>query len=442
MEKQPFEQTAEREIDIELGSPKERFLRIKYPLSEEGEILKNKILNGENINESEIPTVENPRPELFKDLELEEGEKEKYFGPELSNIQVTKGCTHQCTFCAAGSEKEVQVMPFPAIIKIAKEKRIFDEILKAQFNDLQSLIVKESGNSITDFSKMSFDEKRDFLINNKDICKKISEIFYNHPFLKNIKKIYPQQGQINIFQFSYEKNNEENIAESFLLMPFLILKEIANNGIKNIPNYYDNDVFDYKDRTFLHSDGTPADFGDVAKLFASETRPIHITTAGWSKTDKIAQRAAEKIVQMGANFFDDNRLSINQTEIRARKNLDIYLEDILNVIETLSPIGLEILIYDNNEDPKYSEFCFKIREKINGMNTNLIKISNNAISAYSGHSKDEKHADDHHDVMACAPGIHIWPDGTIAEQPHDTERYNRAPKGSRPKPTEKVLWRN
>ena len=226
------------------------------------------------------------------------------------------------------------------------------------------------------------------------------------------------------------------------MIPFQLFEEIIEHGIKNIQNYYDSDVFDYKDRTFLHSDGTPADFGDVARLIASETRPIHITTAGWSKTDKTAQLAAEKIVSMGSSFFEKNRLSINQTEVRARKNLDTYLEDTLNTIETLLPLGLEVLIFDDKEDKKYSEYSLKIKEWVEKKNTGLVQISHKSISAYSGHSKDEKHTDDHHDIMACMPGIHIWPDGTVAEQSHDSERHTRAPKGSRPQITEKVLWRN
>jgi hypothetical protein len=427
MEKQSFEQNPEIDTNLEIGSPKERFLRIKYPLSEEGELLKNKIISGEEIEESEIPTVENPRPELFKELELEEGEKEKYFGIKLSNIQVTKGCTHQCDFCAAGAEKNLKVMPFPAIVKIAEVKRQEEEKIKENIQNIEKLFIecknyikKETGLTVNEIK-----QKYGFLGIGNEIYKKAVDIYNKQPFKEKIKEFFP--GILSTY--------EDNELPSFFYNNSIISKL----KLKYIYHYYDSDVFDYKDRTFLHDDGTPADFGDVARLFASEIRPIHITTAGWSKTDKIAQKAAEKLVSLGKNFFEKNRFSINQTEVRAKKNLDIYFEDILNTIETLAPLGLEVLIFDNHEDTKYSEFCLKIKKAIEKIDPGLVRVTNSTISAYSGHSKDEKHSNDHGDVMACMPGIHIWPDGTVAEQKNDI--YFSVLKGTRPEPTGKVLWK-
>ena len=414
---------------------KEKFLKIKYPLSELGEKLKQRILSGENIEDGELPTVENPKPELFKDFDLTEEEKTELFGENLANIQVSKGCTHQCTFCAAGSDKEVKIMPFAAILKIAKEKKDIEPLLKERitlvenlFLDCKKEIKEKTGYSTWQINKMREILKTENVKEFADIIKKAISIYNNHPF-KNTAKKYASK---SIYC-------GDNCLPSF----FLINSIHSKLSIENISNYFDSDVFDYRDGTFLHDDGSPADYGDVAKLLASELRPIHITTAGWPRTDKIAQKAADKISNMNPNLFQNIRLSVNQTEIRARKNLDEYFEDTINTIMTLAPLGLKIIFINNEKDWVYSEMGLRLKNFVENLKNNKIHIIySTAISAYSGHIKEEERKEEDNDVMACMDGFHIWPDGIIAEQerdPNPKEPFT-APKGARPKPTGKVLW--
>lgn len=438
---------------IESELIKKRFLQIKYPLSKAGLVLKARILEGQEVKEDELPTVENPRNELFEDFDLDEEEKHEIFGRDLSNVQVTKGCRHKCTFCAAGAAGTVDSMPFPAIVKIAQEKKRVDTELMEALTKWQEDIVKETGYPLETIARIQDPFNKNLervdsgltMDEESIVANKIGELFKNHPFRELLMKIHPEI--VERFDTKYKNRNKANW-HCFMDIPIeLGGRHFYPNNLGRITNYYDSDPFDYKDRTFLHNDGSVADFGDVARLLSSEVRPIHVTTAGWSKTDKIAQGATEKIVAMGPNFFNDIRLSVNQYEVRAKKDMDTYVADTINSIITLAPLGLKVLIFDNKSDPAYTAACAKIETFINKKGsdktfTGKVDVSRPVISTYSGHIKNEEGGDDHHDVMACMPGFHIWPNGTIAKQQNnDDGRYN-APKGSRPTPICKKMWRN
>ena len=414
---------------------KEKFLKISYPLSEEGEVFKKEVEAG-TARVEDIPTVENPRPELFKGLELSEQKLAEIFGEELSNIQVTKGCRHKCTFCAAGAVETVQTMPYPAIVKSAEQKQKAEEKMKQVAEDYFKALEEGTGYSIEEIrnirnGKVGFTEETNL------ISKKCAEIFAEHPFLEVYRKLKPQA--VVSFEKTVKDFGQPSTA-SFLDAVPVDYKDLHFGSIfGKVTNYYDSDPFDYKDKNFLHEDGSPADFGDVARLLATPIRPLHVTTAGWSATDKVAQSAAEKFAAMDVNCIEDTRLSVNQYEVRARKDFDTYLEDTKNSIRTLARLGLQVILFDNTQDPKWTELLEKIKAYTEEFD--LVYHTRARLSFYSGPMKSGVSEDDHHDVMACMPGYHIWPDGTIGKQARsETDRFV-APRGSRPSPIDLKLWK-
>jgi hypothetical protein len=421
-----------------------RFLQNQYPLSAAGEALRTKIEHGHSVTMDELPTVENPKPELFADLKLD-GVEGQIFGERLSNIQVTKGCRHKCTFCAAGAAHTVESMPFSAIVKLAEQKQMVDSGLENAFVEWQKHLEQTTGVSIEVITKVesqidSTGEKIESGLSRDEetaLIRTIIESFNTHPFKKIVEEYRPDL--IKAYNDLYSKENALRLC--FQHVPITLGgRHLSGYTLTYITNFYDSDPFDYRDRTFLHMDGSVADFGDVAKLLSSEARPIHITTAGWSSTDPVAQRAADKVVAMGPTMFNNTRLSVNQYEVRARKNLAVYLQDTLNSIATLSPIGLQVLIFDDGSNPDYTEMCSEIKSHISGTISGNVRILEPVISHYSGPMSDGAPGDDHHDVMACMPGFHIWPNGVLAEQGSSNTLDHNVPKGSRPTPVGKNLW--
>ncbi|MEK7463690.1 MAG: hypothetical protein AAB610_01015 [Patescibacteria group bacterium] len=430
-----FEFTSPPEELRNEGLIREKFLKIPYPLSEEGEAFRKEVETGTARTE-DIPTVENPRPELFKGLELSEEKLAEIFGEELSNIQVTKGCRHKCTFCAAGAAETVQTMPYPAIVKSAEQKHKAEEKMRQLVENYFKDLEEGTGCSIEEIRNIK-NGKAGFSDETNLISKKAAEIFAKHPFLEIYRKLKPQA--VAFFEKTVKDFGQPSTAGFIDAVP-VDYKDIHFGSIfDRITNYYDSDPFDYKDRNFLHEDGSPADFGDVARLLATPVRPLHITTAGWSAMDKIAQIAAEKIAEMNRDCISDIRLSINQYEARVRKDSVTYLEDIKNSIRTLAKLGLQVILFDNTQDPKWTELLEKIKAYTKEFD--LVYYTRARLSFYSGPMKSSVSDDDHHDVMACMPGYHIWPDGTVGKQSRSETDRSAAPKGSRPTPTDLKLWK-
>ena len=110
------------------------FLRQRYPLSEKGKELRERVsyeIQHGSLSSGlveQLPTVENPRLELFADFDLTPKQEKAIFGWDLSCIQTHKGCTHQCGICYNAAGKRLEIMPFIAIAKIAQKKRKFDRL--------------------------------------------------------------------------------------------------------------------------------------------------------------------------------------------------------------------------------------------------------------------------------------------------------------------------
>lgn len=385
----------------ESGESKERiaqaFIRQHYPLTEEGQRLKQEVeqaLRDTDVVALEklgrvLPTVENPRLELFQDLELSPEEEERVFGPDLANIQITKGCRHKCTFCAAGAAAKVETMPFAAVLKIAEKKQKWDKRLQEAWDSWVSLVREKAGFDLNDWSGSLPDNV--LLLYEKE--------YQAHPLRRFVK----------------------------LEKPFDKPTKLTDIGQK-ITNYYDSDPFDYRDPTFLHEDGTPADFGDVFLTLASRQRPVHITTAGWPETDRAAARSAQKIVKAckgNPDLVFHPRISVNEYEMTARRDPDRYREDMKKVIVALDAVEPEVMFFiDRDLDTNDVNMDFRnkvlepLKDSIRGREAKgaYFLTYDYSVSHFSGPMADERFKDDHHDVMACMPGVHIWPDGSVNEQ--------------------------
>lgn len=379
---------------------REAFLRSRVPLSPAGEVLKQRIEANEFIDISELPTVENPHLELFESLDIPQEFANKLFGLDLANVQVTKGCTRQCTFCAAGAGtlKKKDIMPFVRVTQIANEKKRIDHSLtpvtEEEWNEENHMLDEE-------YRKRGFSPMR------IELSKQYAKPSFMHNLL-------------------LEKNAD------YVTVPY---ESDQSQRTPYFTNYYDSDPFDYQDTTFLHEDGTSADYGDVFSALSSEARPIHITTAGWLINNTLAQRAAEKVaatIRKNPALSGGIRISINASEITARRDSAAYLEQMKQVIKTFHDVKPQILIFDDKQNSDFrdqvirplKDFC----KQYEG-----VRIQAPEISEFSGHQGIDDDSDDH-DVMSCMPGWHILPDGNIAWQELGKKGEGEfgAPKGSRP----------
>lgn len=435
------------------------YLKQKYPLTAEGEKLRDKVreaLSEKNIARLEqlaelLPTVENPHLDLFQDLNIKD-EETHIFGENLANIQITKGCRHQCDFCAANANKKVQTMPYAAILKIAERKH------RQEDHELTELMEIENNLDV------KWEEWRNFVqgetgvdIDSPDLSS--WDLFHAQEKLYDKVKAYPDKPDDNSFYPDYTRILTHYpfayLHGNGWLEPCFKKKKIAEiinykkNFIYSIHNYFDSDAFDYRDHTFLHKDGTPADYGDIVRLLATEKRPVHITTAGWPLNDKVAQRAAEKIVALhkeNPKLLINPRISVAETNrMMGRKGNTAYLDAIKNVIGTLIEIDPEILtFYEKNMVEGYY-FQKQVIDPLRLFHLQIYRGSPNdakkrfkkpKISYFSGrHIENQQPEEKDHDVTACMPGYHIWPDGTVAEQKILFDRNNKLKRGTGSVPT-------
>lgn len=408
------------------------FVRSKYPLSLAGQILKENtmsLLNANNHNQlrkmamAELPTVEQPRSHLYADMEISD---EKRFILNLCNIQVTKGCSHKCSFCAAAAIDKVTSMPYPAILKIAEK---LHNVRKSLFPEFEQSWKKWRDEVLDNFGQDIdvIDGIRNYFIKNEEGYKKIDALYSQQEHLKKLSKEY---------SFS----------------PFRFSKTHMARGLRGaIQNYYDSDPFDYLDSSFFHQDGSPANYGDVFKLLNTEDSPVFITTAGWSRKAKHATLAAESIVKQ----FQDSeklwktrdymrpRLSITRSNQRARRDFNSYKADLIENIRTLHKLkpALIVVVGDEPEDMRFmNEVVHSVLTFSSSLKPTHIRIEQWDVSHYSGRAEKPEHENDT-DIMSCMPGFHIWPDGKVAwQEPEFLGATTKARKGSRPTPTGAKLW--
>jgi hypothetical protein len=401
------------------------FLGSRFPLSEKGLSLQKRViraLDGEEDLmelEGELPTVENidEKFDLYVDLDTTPEEEERFFGEKLSNVQLSKGCSKQCSHCAANASllHEGGMMPFVAVVKIAKKKREQEEKKKETRVLLDDYLAR-----VNDLFK-DVDEKRYY----EDIRYRVmlkehifKEIFMQHPLSRVLS---PEQ------QALFKRDpRRENLGHMLV--------------------YYDSEPFDYRDTSLLHSDGTPADLGDALERLSTTFRPVHITTCGWMPQDRIAQRAAEKMARLGPKRIVNIRVSFSPYSRFARRSLSqkdgygAYVRSMKQVIETLRPLRPLILFIkdeklfrsDVNPDIYAQEEGGqeKARRRMMMAGKAFVFLQQHfaddyrvtsdigQVSRFSGRAKPEGYEPEswEPDIMASAKGIFIHPDGTVLEQ--------------------------
>lgn len=125
---------AQDQIYGELHTAIRRMAGIRHPLSNLGKnfleqakrILANRISSQSEVEfvRNQFPTVEEPHLEYFADVfeDIPTMNLTLIMG-YLNTIQVTKGCSHQCSMCALSADPSVEVMPFVTVLKIAEAIR-------------------------------------------------------------------------------------------------------------------------------------------------------------------------------------------------------------------------------------------------------------------------------------------------------------------------------
>jgi len=449
----------------------------RYPLSEEGQKFKKDVQEAlrryekgdkkplEALKER-LPTVEHPHLELFTDFDLTREQELKTFGPDLACVQVTKGCRHQCEHCAIDARKKVEFMPFAAVLKINEEvKKNIGEFPK-MFEEWKRLFVKclNNGSMNKEWEELKTQPVRWL---DPDDEYGIFRYFYVSPsadpldskrFDKEMAILYEKAHRI------YESIHPEIAEQEEYLIRTGLLKKYpeseflevnltigGSDDLKEKPahltHYYDNDPFDYRDTTFLHEDGTPADYGDVFIVSMPNSGSIEITTAGWPQDDVTAQRAAEKIVKAIISFGparrDTVRVSIHPFERGTSKgDSKKYREDVENTLRTLSVVGPQPVVINSDDADEQSRFVREILLPLSEDIGDIISIAEKlraakderaSLSHFSGRAKKDG-LDNGNDVMACMEGIHISPDGHIAEQGENCADISHPEKETRPQP--------
>lgn len=426
------------------------FIHQKYPLSPLGRELRTRVGNALAANDmdqlkliqSHLPTVENPEMKLFEDLKLTDEQAESILGyKKLAFIQTTKGCSHNCLFCAAGSEHRVSIMPSPAILKIGEVIKRFDgqPNIRGLWKSWEETILKETGIDLRSGNTMeAVRREQEYFLCNADgefgAIQNLLQIYRGHP----ISGYFDDEWFMEKYRKDIRQVDHTDFRRTFFSRKGLFPLYVTN--------YFDSDPFDYRDSASPHQDGTPADYSDVVKALATDLRLIHITTAGWRKSDRVAQRAGEKIVilaQQHPELFGGIRISVNKTEGMAQQDLGEYLSQIENVIKTLQDADPEVLLIYDERAPNINAFRKKVviplkqfihEINLEGNNHPAIKTTTYTPSYYSGRMADKKREATDRDIMSIMPGMHIWPDGTIAFQ---TGKRGASPfedKGHRPKP--------
>lgn len=407
------------------------FLHQKYPLTEAGLALQSQIrdliaaddFDGLKQLEEELPTVENPHPELFGELLLDDDRKVDLFAVgELGRILVSKGCYHNCAHCFLDSNPRVKVMPFAAVLKIGESVKKVEadgvalipdwlgelkELIGEEFPDYREALYKFKYHLIGQTEFVNHCELVWKILCNKfgsaeKAAKGVLAMYLEHP----ISKYFPPPDD-------YLEDPDFNDADYGDYTMYFFNDDFPKLRNRHVIHYFDSEVFNYRDPNFRHQDGTSADYADVFMALSSELRPTHITTAGWFLNDTVAQRAAQKLVgHLSSNSQELTSISISVSpyERVARQDFDRYLEMMRNVILTLTPLRPKIYFeVDSRMDPKVDEeyrekVLDPLREMIDEINEEILEgqswgklniYENMQISYFSGRMQDDDYQSDH-----------------------------------------------
>lgn len=431
-------------IDLRIAKA---FVRQRYPLSEEGQELRQETLSLVAIGKipakfaKKLPTVEKPRLELFADFDLTPEQENEVFGWELSTIQSHYGCTHQCEQCYKNAPHRLSIMPFAAIGKIAAKKWKYDKLGAREWLAWEEFL-RQKG--VVDLRT--------------EPMEKFLETATDSELLSFLERIMAKWKEFD------PKTLRMRVPFKTSLLPEVLRKKCVNMVPFNISsiinfvfNYEGNDPLEYRDSLFLHKDGTPADYGDVFKLMSSFIRPVVFTTAGWFPEDKVACRAIEKIIKICKQdkFVNsgDNRISISYGERHFLKDPEAYFDQVEAMIRQAAPIKPMVSLYyeKRNLRQKYLSFLlgdvyvkmmkeeFGIKHEDQVMVTPISHLRGRAATGADFRKRDW-------DPDQNVDGIHIRPNGEVSKKAPfgwrtrkrkngEIEHFFGVPKGSDPEPT-------
>ncbi|MDD5726460.1 MAG: hypothetical protein PHC53_03560 [Patescibacteria group bacterium] len=484
----------ERRIELKLARA---FMKNRFPLSKKGETFRKEVdaavkeYEQGNIKPLEklkerIPTVEHPRLDLFQDFDLSSERELAIFGPQLDCVQVAKGCRHQCEHCAIDARKNVEFMPFAAVLKIAEELKknegkdmeVFEDWKKQVIEFLKKGPLSKAWKQL----KQQYGARFKYAKDDYDLLGCLCETCQRPSSNRTDKEVDEEcsRAEHQAFQI-YEairdhfKDKAKLLEDAGIVRPYLGQQKKSTNmpGDYLMPSpfrkkkpglshYWDSDPFDYRDTTFLHEDGTPADYGDVFLAHMPVTEYIGITTAGWPKSDSVSQRAAEKIVRAVQPFIEEEarlykkgggiisgkgprhdylHISVHPFERGiSRGDMARYREDLENVVRTFEVIKPEFTFLQSDDKELHEKFIQEVvtplteqiqdlpyssqefEVKLTGKSKILGKEKWGRVSRFSGRAKAET-TEKQWDVMACMAGIHIRPDGLVEKQEESLLRH-------------------
>lgn len=401
------------------------FMTVRYPLSLGGQNLMAAIHDATRRQSADVlmniiadlPTVENPKLHLYEDLLASD---DALLGPDLSVVSLTDGCTHDCHHCIVSApDVKVTSMPYPAILKIAERKKHYESQVEDVWLDW-SRATQDIRFSLANLKGQELVAKREVLRPH------LEELFRHHPVQDLMQSYGPKL-----------PTDAENMRSVYIM--------------------YRGDPSDYRDYSFLHENGDPADWGDAFSALATPLRPINFTTAGWSPKDRVATRGAQKIHNVLSN---DGRLStiagvsVNPFDVFYRRDPVLYKEQIEKILSIFGPTCSRIFFsYEKNDNNFFQDFYAPIvynfydqlhPGEVNGpMPIRRVKVL--PTSHLTGKGYLEGHEDDW-DPMNVSAGNHILPNGSVARREHDEKvkmfLWNQGQKGARPIRTGNFLWKD
>lgn len=421
----------------------ESFKQATYPLTEAGKQLNQQVQWITDIRDpqqlealrnicNQLPTVENPHPELYVPLDIGPDDDE-LLGFDLDVVSITKGCTHGCEHCIVNAKqlRKEDIMPFPAVLQIAEQKRKFEERVATHWRDWYN--VTEHERSVLKEIENTTGADRKRLI--EGLQASLRPKFLAHPISKHI-------------------------SEFGLVIPR------EPDFMRTVFVAYDAEPSDYRDTSFRHQDGSPADWGDAFVALASDLRPISITSAGWALHNRTATRGAEKIakaVHENPKLLLRLGISINPYDELYKRDPAAYVQSMKQVIQILGSLGPRLWcrsergVHDEFDKTVIGELAEFYRSQFidNGgilparRKENFELIWHRQVSHFSGRAYQAGHESDP-DTMNVSAGRHVWPNGQVAFRSYNERRStmifdNRSiqmsgNKGERPQPTGQSIF--
>jgi hypothetical protein len=160
------------------------FCRQSYPLTPEGLELRRetrRAIETGNLTSgliARLPVVENPRLELFRNIDISIEDAMRILGGRLCCVQTTEGCTHQCTHCFQDSDRRVKQMLYVAFLKIAEMIRCVDGLILSNWEEWRQHVLSMGLFDLGDFKLRSFfRNKPDHIM---EITNKLRKEWENH----------------------------------------------------------------------------------------------------------------------------------------------------------------------------------------------------------------------------------------------------------------------